>query len=229
VEFLCPVPSAWIPNLICDPNIYEGAALQYLDRADGYKECNVIGRYDSSVDDIYYKLLDDQNPAFGVSMTYPLGAACPNDKLRSATIDLICDNVNFVIESTLEPELCAYHIVARSYYGCPTECPVTKNGLCNSHGHCAYDPINRNAYCYCNSGYSGAGCDHHGGSSSSYTGYDAQVALMVVLLIISLGLTGVIIFMVYKVTLLRREKMEENSYHSLPDGTELTKSRNPFA
>lgn len=119
-NFCAQVPSAWIPNLICDPNIYEGAALQYLDRADGYKECNVIGRYDSSVDDIYYKLLDDQNPAFGVSMTYPLGAACPNDKLRSATIDLICDNVNFVIESTLEPELCAYHIVARSYYGCPT-------------------------------------------------------------------------------------------------------------
>lgn len=38
-----------------------------------------------------------------------------------------------------EPTECGYELTMRSQYGCPKECPITKHGLCNSHGHCAYD------------------------------------------------------------------------------------------
>jgi hypothetical protein len=119
-NFCDEVPSAWLPSLVCDPVKYHGAAIQYLDRSDGYKECHVIGRYDSTQDDIHYKLIDEKNPVFGISMTYPMGESCPNDKLRSATIDVECANVDFAIVSTQEPEVCAYHMQVRSYHGCPT-------------------------------------------------------------------------------------------------------------
>jgi hypothetical protein len=110
----------------------------------------VLGHYDSSVDDSHYKLINEKNPTFGVSMTYRAGDRCPNGVLRTSTIDVICDNTKLVIESALEPSKCGYHMVMRSYWGCPVSCPVTSKGLCNSHGHCAYDEKRHQGYCYCN-------------------------------------------------------------------------------
>ena len=104
---------------VCEPSKV-GSVIQYLDRSDGYKECHVIGRYDSTKDDLLYKPLDEKNPIKGISMTYPLGEECPNGKFRSATIDVICENVDYVIDSAQEPSNCEYHLVMRSYHGCPT-------------------------------------------------------------------------------------------------------------
>lgn len=224
-NFCANVPKSALPTA-CDPNVVtNGAAVQYLDRlSDGYKECHVIGRYDSTHDDIHYKILDERNPAYGVSMKYPLGESCPDGTQRSATIDVICDNVKSVIDSAQEPTACEYHMVMKSYHGCPTECPITSNGLCNSHGHCAYDYVKKSAYCYCNSGYTGDSCSSKT-SSESDSGLTTQIALLVVLLIVVLGLVGVIGFMIYKITLLRKERADENNYAALSDGTELVKQR----
>mmetsp|Transcript_21421 Transcript_21421/g.31021 ORF Transcript_21421/g.31021 Transcript_21421/m.31021 type:complete len:303 (+) Transcript_21421:130-1038(+) len=205
---------------VCDPTTEKGAVIQFLDRTnDDYKECHVIGRYDSSKDDLDYNLLDERNPTKGVSMTYPLGEMCPNGAFRSATIDVVCDNVDSVIESALEPDVCNYHMVMRSYYGCPKECPITKHGLCNSHGHCAFDSKSKKAYCYCNSGYSGSSCSDKdsSGSSDSYDGLGVQIGLLVTLLVITIALTGIVSFMIYRVTMLRKEKLLENApqYSSL--------------
>lgn len=43
---------------MCDNgNIHKtGAAIQYLNRTDGYTECEVIGHYDSTRDDTYYSV-----------------------------------------------------------------------------------------------------------------------------------------------------------------------------
>ncbi len=87
---------------------------------------------------------------------------------------------------------------------------MTEHGLCNSHGHCAYDPVNKQPYCYCNKGYSGASCTKDDSSSSSssssgYDGYTIQLALLIVLVIAAVALVGVIGFMVYKVTNLRQQ------------------------
>jgi hypothetical protein len=97
-----------------------GSAIQYIDRSDGYKECNVIGHYDPLRDDTSYTLLDGADPSKGISMTYQFGQKCPNGKLRSSTIDVMCENVKAVIDSANEPSECNYHLVLRSQYGCPT-------------------------------------------------------------------------------------------------------------
>lgn len=116
------------------------------DRSDGYQECNVIGRLynDDKIDDIVYGLLDQSDPSKGISMIYPFGDKCGlgNSAVkRSITVDINCENTKSIIVSALEPSKCQYHMIMKSYYGCPTECPITENGLCNSHGHCAYGNV----------------------------------------------------------------------------------------
>lgn len=164
-NFCAKVTADSVPE-ICSSIHQAAAALQYVQRtSDGYHECNVIGNYDELRDDTHYSLLDSNNPAKGVSVKYPFGDKCPQGQLRSATIDVYCDNVHSTIMSALEPNVCEYHMVMKSYYGCPVECPITKHGLCDSHGHCAYDSNTKEAYCYCNDGYHGAACDSKGSST----------------------------------------------------------------
>jgi hypothetical protein len=110
-----------------------GVAMQYLEMPDGFYDCYVIGRYDAAHDDLYYRLLDEKDPSKGVSMRYPDGEKCvvrpsaaspaqtaAGAKMRSATIDVLCDNVKFHVDSAQEPETCDYHFVVRSWHGCPT-------------------------------------------------------------------------------------------------------------
>ena len=94
----------------------------------------------------------------------------------------------------------------KSYYGCPIECPITSNGLCNSHGHCSYDKVNKKSYCYCNYGWYGNSCSDNR-SSHSYNGFFIQVILLVVLLIIAIILVVVVGYMVHKIIEYRREKL----------------------
>ncbi len=214
-NFCAKVTSTSIPK-VCSSIHQAAAALQYLDRKDGYSECNVIGNYDENRDDTHYKLIDTNNPAKGVSVTYPLGDKCPSGALRSATIDVLCDNVHATVVSALEPAYCEYHMEMKSYYGCPKECPVTKHGLCSSHGHCAYDYVSKAAYCFCNDGYHGADCSIKGAASTStsiYDGHSVQVGLLVVLLIITLALLGGVGFMVYRLKM-DREQQQSLLYHS---------------
>ncbi len=109
------------------------------------------------------------------------------------------------------------------------ECPITKHGLCNSHGHCAYDKINRQAYCYCNEGYSGSSCSEKVTESESYDGLTVQIILLITLLLITVALGGVISYMIYRVTELRKERLLEGAgaeYSALSGGekqTELTR------
>ena len=96
-------------------------ALQYLNRSqDGYKECELVGQYDRSYDDAHFKLIDDYDTSKGVSITYALGDKCGNTKkYRSATIDVVCADVEVEVVSATEPETCEYHFLMKSYYGCP--------------------------------------------------------------------------------------------------------------
>lgn len=216
-NFCAQVPASSYPK-VCDPATQQGAALQYINRADGYQECNVIGHYDAYRDDLYYDLLDHGNPAKGVSMRYPDGEKCPNQKLRSVTLDVLCDNVDMLIESAQEPTQCAYHIVMKSYRGCPTSCPVTSKGLCSSHGHCAFDSKTRQSYCYCNKGFTGSDCSKVV-ESTSYDGHSVQVALLITLLIITVAMIGVTGYMVYRVTRYRKEQVDD--YYSLAGSHEM--------
>lgn len=119
-NFCTDVTLASFPSGVCKET-QMGAALQYIDRKDGYKECNVIGLYDPARDDTYFSLLDPKDPSKGVSMKYMFGHKCPNGQLRSATIDVMCQNTKEpIIDSATEPTECGYHLIMRSMHGCPT-------------------------------------------------------------------------------------------------------------
>ncbi len=118
-NFCGDVTTSCFPSAVCKSS-QMGAVIQYYHRdSDGYEECNVIGHYDPARDDTYYKLLDDHDPSKGVSLTYVFGDKCPSGKLRSATLDVVCANTKYEVDSALEPMQCDYHMVMRSYYGCP--------------------------------------------------------------------------------------------------------------
>lgn len=97
-----------------------GVALQWVDFGGGNSDCYVIGRYDASHDDLSYTLLDPLDSSKGVSIKYPEGEKCSSGELRSATIDVQCANVESEIMSAEEPSKCDYHLVMKSYHGCPT-------------------------------------------------------------------------------------------------------------
>lgn len=209
-NFCALVSNSSMPaNQLCKSR---GAALQYLNRSDGYKECHVIGKYDSTQDDAHFSLLDIADPSRGVTIKYAAGDKCPSGVLRSATIEVECFNTAAEVLSALEPSVCQYHMTMRSYYGCPAECPITNNGLCNSHGHCAYDGKAKQPYCYCNEGFEGAACMPAKVASDAQSGvYRVQVGLLVTLLVVAVGLIAVVGYMVYKITAYRKEQADTYS------------------
>jgi Glucosidase II beta subunit-like protein len=107
-----------------------------------------------------FKLIDEGNPAKGVSLKYANGGSCSNGVVRSTTLDVYCANTEASVKAAYEVEsrACSYHITMESWYGCPTECGLTAAGLCNSHGSCATDKLTGSSYCSCDAGYSGDSC-----------------------------------------------------------------------
>ena len=96
---------------------------------------------------------------------------------------------------------------------------MTKNGLCSSHGHCAFDDQSKKPYCYCNEGYSGSDCSQKssssdGSSSDEYDGFSVQLGLMITLLIIAMGLTGGVVYLAWQIGEYRKEQVS-NHYSSL--------------
>jgi len=102
------------------------------------------------------------------------------------------------------------------------ECPITSNGLCDSHGHCAYDYSANEAYCYCNLGHYGSDCSKTSAqTSTAYDGYSVQLGLLITLLLVTLSLLGGIGFLVHRVTQLRKDQV---SYNPAPPGTEMVET-----
>lgn len=222
-NFCADVPVTAVPEY-CQKHA-PAAAYQYFHReSDNYNECNAIGHYDPSRDDTYFSLLDVRDPSKGVSMKYLYGDRCPNGALRTTTIDVQCANVKYTIESALEPTACDYHVIMKSMYGCPQECPLTSNGLCNGHGHCGYDPVTKAPHCYCNNGYSGNDCGSRTSSNTSYNGLSVQIGLLSGLLAIALILVAVVGYLAYRVSEFRKMQQysqlaSANSEHGLEFGT----------
>lgn len=210
-NFCGDVTAASFPP-VCNPS-QMGSALQYYHRAsDDYKECNIIGHYDPERDDTYYHLLDERDPSRGISMTYLYGDRCPSGKLRTTTIDVQCANVELKVESALEPLACEYHMVMKSWHGCPQSCPVSSAGLCSAHGHCAYDKADKTAHCYCNAGYGGADCSQKQTAATASSAHAVQMGLLVTLLVVAVVLVGVVGYLAYRVTQFRKEQAPSYSF-----------------
>lgn len=218
-NFCADITSASYPG-IC---VGEGAAaaIQYIDRADGYQECEVIGHYDPLRDDTEFSLLKG-DPSKGVTLKYLYGDRCPSGVLRSTTINVHCANTHAITLSALEPESCQYVVEMQSMYGCPLECPITSNGLCNSHGHCHYDTTVKAPYCYCNEGYTGPDCSGGSSSSSSTSGtYQAELGILIFLMIVLILLVGFVVYTLYRVTVFRQDQ-QNIEYSAVGGEAEMT-------
>ena len=120
-NFCANVPSASVPE-DCTKMGKSGVVLQYAHYSDADYYCYILGHYDPSLHELYYSFLDPKDPSKGVSLKYPNGEPCTksNQKKRTAQIDVHCANVESVVVSAQEPEACEYHMIMKSYYGCPT-------------------------------------------------------------------------------------------------------------
>mmetsp|Transcript_16669 Transcript_16669/g.15034 ORF Transcript_16669/g.15034 Transcript_16669/m.15034 type:complete len:307 (+) Transcript_16669:16-936(+) len=212
-----------------------GVLIQSLYLSPTVYFCKIIGRYDPTTDDSLFHLIDDNDPSKGVSMHYGLGDRCNNDTeaLRSTQVDVLCKNVESHIVSAQEPELCKYHIVMESYYGCPSGCPVTESGLCNSHGHCSFDEDKKTSHCFCNEGYSGSDCSIIESKETSIspiytkittttsTSSAASIELLIALFVVSLIILILVSVVLHKVS--NRGQRSVVTYDGLP-GTELVET-----
>jgi len=209
-NFCAPVTAASVPGA-CSNMGKMGVALQYL-QLESFADCYIIGRYDASRDDLHYHHIDPSDPTKGISMVYPTGERCdpkdPKGVMRSTTIDVQCANTKTLVLSANSPGACQYHLSMKSYYGCPAECPVTENGLCNSHGHCSYDSKLKVPYCFCNEGHYGVDCSSNVAPkiiSSSFDGRSVQIGLLVTLLIVMLGMIAAVGYMAWRIHGYRKE------------------------
>jgi hypothetical protein len=97
------------------------------------------------------------------------------------------------------------------------ECPITKNGLCDSHGICHYDTVNRKPYCYCNTGYAGKDCSQSATAAATYDGYSVQLGLLITLMIVAILLVGGVGYLVWRISEMRKE--HSSDYSALPGGS----------
>lgn len=112
-----------------------------------------------------FSLYKEDDPSAGVVLTYTNGDWCTMNgkgRNREFRIAFICENNYYnafdkeeIIEET---ELCIYETNIKSIWGCPEQCKVVNNQLCNGNGVCEYDFTNQYPRCFCYSGYYGADC-----------------------------------------------------------------------
>jgi hypothetical protein len=129
-NFCETLPTPLVPEMCANQGKF-GVVLQYLQVGEK-KSCFIIGHFDPAHQELTYNLLDVADPSKGISVSYPPGETCSmsNPVARSATVDVTCANVKYSIVSAQEPTPCQYHLVMKSYYGCPTvglflELPLT--------------------------------------------------------------------------------------------------------
>lgn len=120
-NFCADVTAQSIPKACKMVGKNSAVAFQSIYLSDTSYDCYIVGHYDPSMDDLYFSLLDPSDPSKGVSMKYPSGERCHDSAQtqRSATIDVECANTRVSIVSAQEPSHCGYHLVMKSYYGCP--------------------------------------------------------------------------------------------------------------
>jgi hypothetical protein len=117
-NFCSNVPSGALPDE-CKAVGKNAAVLQYANYGESERYCYIVGHYDQYSTELTYNLLDVKDPSKGISLKYPTGENCDLVP-RSATIDIMCANTASAIISAQEPTTCQYHMVMKSYYGCPT-------------------------------------------------------------------------------------------------------------
>lgn len=187
-ENVSPLPQSPYCNTTMDddgtnPMTGPSPAFQYLKNLNpgaNYQQCWRLGdSYPATTqNNVQWSLLwgpMTTNPAQGVSIAYLNGNRCRSangtELRRSITLHFECEPARGVFSfntTVLELTDCEYHVVIRSKYGCPVQCPIATppnsyiSGICAGHGVCDYDSTNGYAKCFCNEGWSGQDCTQLG-------------------------------------------------------------------
>lgn len=215
----------YVFNFFGDVSYYEGlphtcenrtsaSAVQY---GTHEAQCHTIGRYDPDFDDMIWSLYDkssDADPSRGVTLSYLSGDSC-SSKDRTLRVNVVCANHAYRLMGAKEIDTCEYEITVESYSGCPKECPVTENGLCDSHGLCMMELSDTfgnhgTPRCYCYEGRDHSDCSHKAKHSSSQSTSGSnpegtQIALLVILTLMFVGLVGAVIYLTLQVMKYRKE------------------------
>jgi len=177
---------------------------------DVQKLCQVVGR---DAAESVWSLLDDQDPTYGVMMTYVGGKPCNDaDKSqRQFSIGFQCsDNVGLsefehqrVVEDT-----CHYKLQVKSLFGCPIQCSVGHNRkICSGNGFCAQDTDTNRPHCFCEDGWSGDDCGTAGPIESGPGSVSGTGVFLIIIVIVLTALLAAAVWVFIKVRKLRRMKL----------------------
>jgi len=137
------------------------------------------------------------DPGQGVQLQYLNGQHCTNGDKRKLILNFKCSKSHiekFERQVIDEDSHCAYAITIDSEYACPVECGFGSSGsMCNNHGVCRYDTDAKRARCFCNQGYTGAGCDQQGEEEAP--SYGPVLGLLVFVTIAVVALIAGIVFL----------------------------------
>jgi len=189
------------------------------------QNCHVAGLTTSGA---RFQLTDPTNPAHGVKLSYTNGETCHHTRdfkacggqtglvcpQRETDLYFVCKDTDVTPGDAAEVDNlgqithCKYSIEIQTMHACPQECGLSFNdernelALCAGHGLCGWDQSNKKAKCFCDDGYTGTDCSKKGSSTSSSGGVKG---LVILLLLLTMGLIGVIVFMAKQVRAYRND------------------------
>jgi len=201
------------------------------------QDCFYLGSPELNEEDkTKWSLIDDKNPGAGVILTYKDGQHCShkdaqgNKLRRELSLKFMCSvhggEMERIRETVMdEASQCKYEITVESEFACPTECGFGGgHSMCNEHGVCGYDTDAKEARCFCNEGFGGAGCDEQK-DAPGLAGYGPILGLLIFVTIAIVGLVAAVAAL-FRFMSKRTVPMDGESYARLgDDGDSFTPMR----
>ena len=137
---------------------------------NGKQECYRLSNEEGGP--LRWQLYDNNDPSAGIVIKLTNGdySAFCGDISKNREMDLVLrchpemvdmelSNAAMVIEDA-DKSACHYRMELDSVWGCPTQCGIYNNALCNNKGICSYDFTNNVPKCFCYAGFYGDGCQN---------------------------------------------------------------------
>jgi len=174
--------------------------IQNVQNAQSYQRCY---RLHDGVTNPTWSLYQSDDAVAGVVLTYTNGDWCDvkgKGRNREFRIAFICDNNYYNVfdkeEVIEETETCIYQTNIKSIWGCPEQCKIVNNQLCNGNGRCDYDFTNGYPKCFCYTGYYGEDCTltQDDSITTTYKDDDAKYVGLLIIVVILLVIVLTIFF-----------------------------------
>lgn len=183
------------PDRDCDVTVSGAGPAPAFQVFDSNKGCHRLGQIGREY--AKWSLLDQDDPTYGVALTYLGGDSCDGGRLnRSMTLKFVCSSSwGNTPNAKVEENECSYMLEFQTVFGCPQECPFVDRKMCGGFGFCGMDTDNDAPRCFCNEGRTGVDCMtmladvDQGGCNGT-----CIALIFVVLLLVSLLIAGGVIW-----------------------------------